>query len=200
MRRKLGHIMAAARKVQVVQIQELNIQTITIALVGDSPLIVHRWSEKAKKQMLDKQMKKASPGKEAKDPEQAYRECLYHHPGGGYGFPTIGIKAAAVSACSQVDGLTKVDARAAFHIDGELVKIEGTPEPREDMVRISMGTADIRFRAQFPKWETRFDVRYNASVLSADQIFNLFNVAGFGVGIGEWRPQRNGSFGRFHVA
>jgi hypothetical protein len=41
--------------------------------------------------------------------------------------------------------------------------------------------------------------RSNASVLSADQITNLFNVAGFGVGIGEWRPQKNGSFGRLHV-
>lgn len=193
--------MAFAKKdVNVVQIKALNIQLITLNIIGDSPLIVHKWSEKAKKQMLDKQMKKASVSKEAKNPEELYEECLYHHPDGGFGFPTIGVKAAAVSACSQVDGLTKVDARAAFHIDGELVKIEGTPEPREDMVKIAMGTADIRFRAMFPTWSSQFDVKYNASVFSAEQIFNLFNVAGFGVGIGEWRPQRNGSFGRFHVA
>jgi hypothetical protein len=28
---------------------------------------------------------------------------------------------------------------------------------------------------------------------------NLFNVAGFAVGVGEWRPERDGSNGMFHV-
>jgi hypothetical protein len=55
------------------------------------------------------------------------------------------------------------------------------------------------YRGEFPTWSATFEVRYNASVLFADQITNLFNVAGFGVGIGEWRPQKNCSFGRFHV-
>jgi hypothetical protein len=94
----------------------------------------------------------------------------------------------------------KTDARATFHIDGELVKIDGEPEPREDMVRVGMGTADIRYRGEFKNWSTTFTIRYNASVLSAEQIVNLFNAAGFGVGIGEWRPQKSGSYGRFHVA
>ena len=47
------------------------------------------------------------------------------------------------------------------------------------------------------------DVRYvafNANVLSAEQIVNLFNTGGFGIGVGEWRPQKDGPFGRFHVA
>ena len=35
---------------------------------------------------------------------------------------------------------------------------------------------------------------------SVEQIVNLFNVAGFGIGVGEARPQKNGSWGMFHVA
>ena len=31
---------------------------------------------------------------------------------------------------------------------------------RSDMVRIGMGVADIRFRAQFCEWKTTFNVRY----------------------------------------
>lgn len=196
---KKGSTMAKAQTVTVIEIPKLSIETIDITLIGDSPLIVHRWSEKAKKQMLDKQMKKATSGKEAKNPEQDYLDSLYKHPDGGYGFPTIGIKAAGVSACSQIDGITKVDARASFHIDGELVKIDGKPKPREDMVRIAMGTADLRYRGEFTNWKTTFSVKFNSRVLSAEQIVNIFNVAGFGVGIGEWRPQKNGSYGRFHV-
>jgi hypothetical protein len=99
-----------------------------------------------------------------------------------------------------VDGVTKVEARGAFHINGETVTIEGAPSMREDMVRIARGTADIRYRGEFKEWRTSFVIRYNANILSLGQIVNLFNTAGFGIGVGEWRPQRDGSYGMFHVA
>ncbi|NQS97851.1 MAG: hypothetical protein HQ591_05310 [candidate division Zixibacteria bacterium] len=119
-----------------------------------------------------------------------------HH----YGFPAIAFKSAAVDACSHIDGVTKVLARGAFHINGKLLKIEADePTMREDMVRIAMGTADLRFLGEFKKWKVLIPIRYNASVLSPDQIVNLFNTAGFAVGVGEMRPARNGSYGMFHV-
>lgn len=190
----------ATTKNQSIELPKLNIKRLELYLVGDSPLICHKWSAKAKKQMLDKQMKKAKQAKEAKDPERDYEESLYRHPDGGFGFPAIAFKAAAVDACSHVDGVTKVAARGTFHIDCELVPIYGTPSPREDMVKISMGTADIRYRGEFKEWWTKFILRFNENVLSAEQVVNLFNTAGFGIGVGEWRPQRDGSFGMFHVA
>jgi hypothetical protein len=36
--------------------------------------------------------------------------------------------------------------------------------------------------------------------MSAEQVLNLFNTAGFACGVGEWRPERDGSNGRFRVA
>jgi len=71
---------------------------------------------------------------------------------------------------------------------------------REDMVKVGMGMADIRYRGQYWPWHTTVRVRFNANVMSAEQILNLLNTAGFGVGIGEWRPERDGQFGLFHVA
>ena len=189
-----------ATRTQKIELPRMDIRHMSIRLVGDSPLVCHKWSDKAKKMMLDKQMKKATPKKEAKDPEQDYKDSLYEHPDGGYGFPAIGFKKAAVDACSHVDGVTKVLARGAFHVVGEMVKIEGEPRPREDMVRIAMGTADIRYRGEFPDWSCDLEVRYNASVMSAEQVVNLFNTAGFAIGVGEGRPQKNMSWGMFHVA
>ena len=87
-----------------------------------------------------------------------------------------------------------------MNLGSELVRIEGEPRMREDMVRIAMGTADIRYRGEFTEWRVEVPISYNADVISPAQIANLFNIAGFGVGVGEWRPQRNGSYGRFHVA
>lgn len=192
--------MAASQNVSV-DLPPLNIQTLEVTLIGDTPLITHRWSEKAKKQMLDKQMKKAKQGKEAKDPDQDFRESLYVLEDGTFGFPAIGFKAAAVTACTSIGGITKVAARQAFHVDGEYVVLRGSePTMREDMVRIAMGTADIRYRGQFDPWWTVLTVKFNANTLSAEQVLNLFNTAGFAVGVGEWRPEKDGSYGRFHVA
>jgi len=179
----------------------LNIQRIEVTLIGDTPLIMHKWSEKAKKEMLDKQMKKAKQAKEAKDPKRDFEDSIYKLDGGKYGFPVIAFKAAAVTACTSIGGITKVAARQAFHIDGEFAEIEGSePRMREDMVRVGMGTADIRFRGEFFPWFTTLSIAHNANVMSAEQILNMLNTAGFGVGIGEWRPEKDGQYGRFHVA
>lgn len=190
--------MAAKEQAEVVQLKGLVIDHIELRLVGSSPLIVHKWSEKAKKQMLDKQMKRANPGKSAKDPEEDYRESLYIRDDGSYGFPAVGFKAAAVRAGTYCD-MKMVFLRGAFHVEGDLVKIEGEPQPREDMVRVGMGTADIRYRPEFPKWETTLQITYNSRALTSEQIVHLFEVAGFAVGVGEWRPEKDGQFGRFRV-
>jgi hypothetical protein len=183
-----------------IELPALDIRTMQLVLIGDSPLICHAWSAKAKKAMLDKQMKRAKQAREAKNPEDDVVGSLYPHPEGDYGFPCAAFKSAAVDACSHIEGVTKVLARGAFHVVGELARIDGKPTPREDMVRVGMGTADIRFRGEFKQWRAALTVRYNGGVLSAEQIVNLFNVAGFAIGVGEWRPQRNGSCGLFHVA
>lgn len=210
--------MAIAKKSEVsIELPALNIQMMEVVIVGDSPLIVHAWSAKAKREMLDKQMKRAKGAKEAKDPVADYEASLYRMGDGGYGFPSVAFKNAAVTAGTSVAGITKVAARQAFHILGEdadiagafdgaksrvnLVRIEGgDPEMREDMVRVGMGTADLRYRGEFTGWHAKVLVRYNANVLSESQILNLINTAGFAVGVGEWRPEKDGQSGMFHVA
>lgn len=180
-------------------IPKLNLKVIRVRIVGDTPLLCHRWSEKAVKMILDKQMKMPAKGRDAKDPQRDFEESLYKHPDGGYGFPALAFKTAAVDACTSVSGITKVMARQAFHVRGELVLIEGTPRMHQGMVRIAMNTADIRFRGEFPTWSCWLEIEYNASVMSAEQITALIELAGFAVGVGEHRSERGGRYGRFHV-
>lgn len=200
-----------------IELPRLDIQLMEVTLIGDSPLIVHAWSMKAKREMLDKQMKKAKGAKAAKNPVEDFQASLYKLPDGGFGFPSVAFKAAAVTACTSVAGITKVAARQAFHILGEdidvqgayegvkmrqnLVRVEGSEaRMREDMVRVGTGTADLRYRGEFWPWYAKVLVRYNGNVLSAEQILNLLNTAGFSVGVGEWRSERDGQSGMFHVA
>jgi hypothetical protein len=84
-----------AASTTTINLLPLQIKVLRITLVGDTPLIVHQWSEKAKGHMRDKQMGKAAAKKEFKDPEQDFRDSLYVHADGRYGFPIIGFKSAA---------------------------------------------------------------------------------------------------------
>jgi hypothetical protein len=187
-----------------IELPRLDLRDLHITLVGDSPLICNRWSEKNRKTMLDRQMGRATAGKEPKDPHADYMSSLYlvgQDKGQPvYGFPTIAFKNAAVSACTSLGkAVTKVAARQAFHVLNTYAIIEGTPVMREDMVRLPGRQADVRFRGEFTEWKAYLEIKYNARVLTDEQVVNLFNTAGFAVGIGEWRPQRDGQFGRFHV-
>lgn len=178
--------------------ERIDIQRTRLRIVGDSPLITHAWADKAKQMMLDKQMKRGKQAKEAKDPERDYQESMYHLPDGSKGFPAVGIKACAIRGAKALD-MVMTDMRAAFHIEGELLSIKGEPRMREDMVRVGMGTADIRYRAEFPEWSIDLPISYNARLVSAEQIIAMLDAGGFGTGIGEWRPEKDGQFGRFHV-
>lgn len=196
-----------------IELPPLNIQTLALRLIGDSPLIVHAWSPKALRAMADKQQRKATAGREAKDPWADFCGSLYwlskrsdkpteaEVEKGKFGFPAIAFKAAAVTACTSISSITKVAARQAFHVEGEMVEIlGGAPSMREDVARVGMGVADLRYRGEFDPWSVVLAVKFNAALLSAEQVVNLFETAGFAVGVGEWRPERDGSFGRFHVA
>jgi|TARA_R100001530_G_scaffold41973_1_gene32053 hypothetical protein len=190
-----------------VNVSRPNLQVSQFKIKGLSPLISHKWSEKAKKEMLDKQMKKKLTAKQAKNPEAEFESSLYllsngTHPKGPYGFPAIAFKAAAVRAAKQVDGMAMTDARSLFYVepdDGDLVQIYSPkpPEMREDMVRLNGKSADIRYRGSFINWSVILNVRYNADVVSQEQLLNLFELAGFSCGIGEWRMEKGGTFGTF---
>jgi hypothetical protein len=68
-----------------VHISKIDTEHLFVPIVGTSPLIVSRFSEKAKRQMLDAQQGRKSP-KERRDPEADYQAAFYRTKD-GYGFP-----------------------------------------------------------------------------------------------------------------
>lgn len=192
-------------KAQVAEIKKLDIQRCKIKIKGLSPLITNRWSEKAKQAMLDKQMKKTVK-KEAKDPKEQFEASVYHVDSGELGFPADAFKKAMIRGAKQL-GLVMTDMRTGFFVHGEycaredrdLVLIKGELSMREDMVRLNGMTSDIRFRGQIIGWSAELEISYNASAVGFDYIVNMLNAAGYGVGVGEWRPEKDGMFGRFEV-
>ena len=212
----------ATKKSTELVIPALEIKEVTLRIVGDSPLISHAWSEKAKLMMLQKQQKKATSAKEIRRPAVEFANSLYWLtekpnlddltdkeaqkilseviPKSKFGFPTLAFKAAAIDGAFQQKVVDKkTTARGAIHLVGEFAEIEGIPIMREDMGRIGISTADLRYRAEFKSWSTHLNIKYNSGAISLEQVVNLFNVGGFSNGVGDWRPAKDGSFGTFHV-
>lgn len=203
-----------------IEIPQLKMETAVIHVKGDTPLIVHKWSEKAKKEIRDKQMKKATTKKEAKDPVADFIDTLYWldgepeektveafeqamADGARFGFPATGFKQCAIMGAYRLGADIKTTvAKAAIIIPSEYIEIKGKAVTmREDMVKVGSisKTADIRYRAQIEDWEADIPVKFCSSVMSLEQVVNLFNMGGFACGVGEWRNERNGIFGAFHV-
>lgn len=197
----------AGTVVEPVTIQKLDRRRAIIPIVGETELIVHNFSEKEKSKMRDLQAQKVKKKKEPKNPEAEYEASMYLMPDGeSHGFPAVGFKSAIVGGSRFFDGITMTAMKLAIHVRGEgeqqLVKIEGEPHMREDMVRLATGVADLRYRAAYWPWRATLEVIYAANLITLEGVVNLTNAGGMG-GVGEWRPSApksmTGIYGTFAV-
>jgi hypothetical protein len=193
----------SARKQKAVTLVALEPKRDFFTVYGISPLIVHAWGKKAIGMIEDKQQKKGKQPKEAKDPAQEMESCFYPKIGKKHTIPAGALKAAIVSAATSLDdkiNFSQKKIKQALFIVGDWLQLETTePIMRTDMVRVGgmSKSADVRYRPMFEKWSCTFAVDYNASIYSSAQVAQLIEVAGFAVGLCEWRPEKGGNFGRF---
>lgn len=213
----------ATKKEEIIEIRPLNIQKIPVRIVGDTPLIVHAWSDKSKRMMLEAQTKatktnakeKRHPfddfvqsmywlaGKPEESTPEAFEEAIQN--GAKFGFPVGAIKMAANSAAYRMKWVpNQMELRGSYFLKtewGKMAEIKGdAPVMREDTVRINNGKADLRYRGEFQNWYIDCTLEYNANgAMSLEQILNCINAGGYVCGIGEWRPEKDGDNGMFHI-
>lgn len=189
---------------KVIEIPKPNRSTLKVKVRGlpGSSIIFNRLSEKATESIKDKQLKKAKTAKEAKQPDELFKASL-HRSNGTYGIPAGALKKAMVSAANIAD-LPMTMAKKAFFVMGDIVPFTKCTEPkmREDFPRLPNGSIDWRIRAEIDSWEAEFTILFNANYISAEQIINLVDLAGFHCGFLEMRPfapKSSGSHGMFEV-
>jgi hypothetical protein len=201
-----GHSAEREGEVAQVSIDPIAVEVLHVPILGTTPLIVHRFSEKAKKQMLDAMQGRKTP-KEKKDPEAEYQSTFYRFHDGGYGLPAVAFKLATVEASryygkdvTKVGLMQFIFTRGEIGVDNQpLVRIVGEPRMREDVVRVGRGGTDLRYRAEFTEWSTTLKVVYVTSALTRGSVLSLIDAGGMGVGVGEWRPEKKGDFGTYCV-
>ena len=192
------------------KLKPINNQVIKFTVKSIAPMVQHAWSEKAKEQIRLKKAGKKTKDREPVDPMSECEEATYTSKDGLYCIPLKGFKSAIISAAHKDLGIEKTLVKKSFFIpgvdferraeNGPVILIECEPPVmREDYVRVGMSGTDLRYRPQFDAWTAEITAEFDADNLTPSDILTLVDRAGYGVGIGEMRPEKGGDLGRFQV-
>ncbi len=190
-----------------INILKIKQDAVTFCVLGESPLIFNRLSEKAQRQLLCPPEKKnhAQRITTAKhsplDEFRASPNTLLE--GDSFlAMPSTAFKGALRSVAVDMPGATKAQLGRLTYVDGEMVQIFGVPKLLMSPVRNAgmNKTPDIRSRAILPEWAAVVTIKYTTPMINRTAIFNLFAAAGTIIGIGDWRPEKgSGNYGRFNL-
>jgi hypothetical protein len=192
-----------------ISIQRIGRSLASIRIEGTAPLIMNKFSEKARQIMEDAQQGRARV-REPKNPEELFQGSLHRLPGEDrYGVPATAFKAGIVDAARYFKGskLTMTALKQAIFVKGEgpdmLVELDtGVPKMRTDPVRNATGVADIRYRGEFDPWACTLEVVFLPTMFDVSSLVALVDAAGMG-GVGEWRPSskesKSGQYGTYQV-
>lgn len=186
-----------------------NFQEAIFLIKGTSPLVIHRFNKKIKKEFRDKigTGKPARSKRKTHEPQdvgELFNEARYVSQEGWDGFNATAIRGSMISVCSLV-GVFKTVAKLTVFVqpdgwDAEepqipLVRIYGEAKQQEDIGRTSTGVAMLIIRAAYYKWSAKVRLRWDADQLTLEDVTNLLSRAGQQCGICEGRYNSTASVG-----
>lgn len=205
-------------KSEIVKVIPLRQKTIKVRLVGLSPYLQAKFSEKARQKIMDTQtgvIKKGTrTAREPRDYDADYEGATHYMKIGKEmipGVPASAFRNACISACRLV-GFQMTKAKLAIFTEADgfdvsdgtpLVKINGKREKTIMPARNDNGGCDMRVRPMWKEWSIDLRMRFDEDQFSASDVINLLIRVGAQVGIGEGRPdsrESNGmGYGLFEV-
>lgn len=185
------------------------IEKIRLRLEGQRPLLMHssRLVDPLDPVSIDLARLTSKRMKTAADHEEIARVEWYGGMWARDGKPCIiaeAIEAALVGAArsvrkgksAQVGFFCSESPLLAYSGPSDLDELWADPRFRlRYPVRVNQ-VRTMRTRVRFPEWKVEFEAEFVPTALSRDEILDLFRVAGFREGLGDWRPK----YGRFDAS
>ncbi len=206
----------AKGKIEVLEIKEVKPQTITVHIVGDTDLVLNKMNSVTTRQLVDARKDKA---KKIETPNvwEEIITSIHWRDGDPADFSEGGMRDALMNnaPCLTVFGLkksfgeavtrlgidtysTKFDASVNLLGSGGLVPVTFAEwKLDEKLMSPKKGAPVLVHLNRFSGWEADITLSYIDSVYSTEQLVNIINLAGFGIGIGSGR--RSCGYGRYHI-
>ena len=224
----------ATNKETTINIKPIVDETVIVRLIGDTPLIVHKWDQKNKEALPAGKRALSinadiTEKKEYMTPIESFANSMYWisgkpkelteesvfnaiENGARFGFRVESFKQAAIDAAYTKKWIpNKKGVKGLFFIKPDFVDDEGyqlveikgdRPIMREDVVILGgmSRTPDLRWRGQFTNWYVDLTISYDKDgSYTLQDICNMLQAGGRYNGVGEYRPEKDGQFGMFHV-
>jgi hypothetical protein len=197
---------ASNESIDIVQIEKA---TMDFFILGTSPLIMNRMSQKVWHELLAPKGKKNAAEKASTlkhDPLQEFRDSPYRMADPDaptlLGILPTAFKRAMGTAALDLPGTQKTQILRLIYVHGEMTPVFGIPKVFMAITRSAdiKKTPDVRTRAILPEWACKISISFTKPLLRDQAIANLLGAAGVNSGVGDWRQEKgSGSYGAFAV-
>lgn len=192
-----------------VVILETQMGEMDFCILGTSPIILNRMSEKARGELLAPKGRKTAADKASSlkhNPYEEYRASPYvlTNPEAPtlLGLLPTAFKRAMMTAALDVPGAKKAQIGRLVSVDWDMQPLYGIPKLFMAVTRSAdiNKTPDIRTRAIVPQWACKLSVKFVKPIIREQSVANLLASAGIQSGIGDWRQEKgSGSYGGFRL-
>jgi hypothetical protein len=191
-----------------IQILEISKGIVEVCIVGVSPLICNRMSEKARQSLIlpTGRMTTAQKAVNLKhDPLAEFRSSPYINSEDGLTRIQLlasMFKGAMKTAALDLPGVAKSKIGRLVYVEGDRVEVYGIPQVMSAVTRSSdmNRTPDVRTRAILPRWACRISIAYVTPMINQKSVLNLLAAGGITAGIGDWRVEKgSGSYGQYKL-
>lgn len=167
---------------------------IRVLIAGITPLLMNKYYE-ASEAISEPEIEAenhAYRNKETQELEMPYINLLSCLKSAGRNFKLF---------CGEKNLEYKSILPAAINYDEETISLNTQKyvlDSRQVRCR-KTGERILRHRPKILNWKMSFEIELNERLLSEEILHELFDYAGSVIGIGEFRPEKNGPFGKFKV-
>lgn len=193
----------------LIDIPETVIGQIETGILGITPFLHNRMSEKARHELLFPKGRKNAAEKLASmkhDPLTEFRASSYQLTGDDaptrLAIPGSMFKGAMMTAALDLPGSNKSQIGRLVWIEGHYLPMWGDLKLHMSVTRSAdmNKTPDIRTRAISPEWAAVITISYVQPLVTERAVVNLLSTGGRSAGVGDWRPQKGkGTFGQFRL-
>jgi hypothetical protein len=195
------------KETTVIEVSPPEVGEVEVGVLGLTPYIANRLSEKAKHELLVPRGPRNNAERKATlkhEPLVEFNSAPYVLEEGPtrLAVPAAAFKKAMMSAAVDLPDASKAQIGRLVWVQGYRLPMFGIPKLFMAIVRQAgiQGAPDVRTRALLPAWGCRLSIRFLMPNLTEKAIVNLLSTAGFTIGVGDWRPEKgSGTFGQFRL-
>lgn len=201
-------------KQEIIEVKPIEVKTAFITIEGDGDLVLNKMNDVVTRQLVDARKDKAKNLEKPNEWEEIITSMWWSK-----GKPTEYSQEGLMNAIKEGNRpcITGFGLKKSFNnsiVRNEIAqyatKFDTSVNVVNDLVPIEFAEHFIDEKLMSPKkgapvlvklnrftgWKATFQIRYTDNVYSLEQIVNIINLAGFGLGIGSGRSS---GYGRYHI-